>query len=307
MGWADAFFANGGGWQQLVEEDMSRRLDIGIASYGSTDKLLKTISTLRGMAQTDWRCLVIDNPGPDARTRDVISELASSDPRIVPVFLDANVGYAGAVSKLMELAETEYIAYCDNDVVLRTAGWDEIMCSYLDRFHEIGIVFPNGGAAPIMRGAYREILWAAGFCWVLSRMCMSEVGKFDTSLGHQEEADYCLRIRMAGWRCAAAPEVEVDHDATASNDPRSIERINRGVINFVNKWCRYFGGKNLDYYSPNVLRFEDWPPNTLYLEDYWRERFPELNAAPEVVRDGSLDYDLIRVPRRAGYYRGRVI
>ena len=286
---------------------MGRRLDIGIASYGASAKLTRTLSTLRDTAHADWRCWIIDNPGPDPRTRGVVAEFAAMDPRFVPVLLDENTGYAGAVSKLFAIAETEYIAYADNDVVFLTPGWDEILCSYLDRFHEIGIVFPGGGAAPIERGAYTEVMWAAGFCWVVSRLCMSATGGFDTSLGHQEEADYCLRLRMAGWRCAAAPEVAVEHDATASNDPKSIERITLGVVNFVNKWCRYFGGKNLNYHSPNVLRWEDWPPNALYLEEYWQRKLPGLNASPEVLHDGGFDYDLIRVPRRSGFYRGRVV
>jgi GT2 family glycosyltransferase len=286
---------------------MSRRLDIGIASYGASLKLARTLSTLRDTAQTDWRCFIIDNPGPDPSTRDVIAEFSRMDRRFVPILLDANVGYAGAVSRLFELAETDCIAYSDNDVMFCTPGWDDILCSYLDRGSELGIVFPNTGAAPIDRGSYTEVMWAAGFCWVLRRACMAEVGPFDTSIGHQEEADYCLRVRMAGWRCVAAGEAQVVHDATATNDESSNERITRGVINFVNKWSRYFGGRNLSYDSPNPLRWEDWPPNALYMEEYWLAKYPGLNSSPEVVRDGNFDYDLIRVPRRAVYYRGRII
>lgn len=286
---------------------MSRRLDIGIASYGASLKLARTLTTLRDTAHSDWRCFIIDNPGPDPSTREVIEDFARRDPRFVPVLLEANVGYAGAVCKLLELAETDCIAYADNDVMFRTAGWDEILCSYLDRIGELGIVFPNTGAAPIDRGSYTEVQWAVGFCWILRRQCMSEVGPFDLSLGHQEEADYCLRVRMAGWKCAAAREVEVEHDATATNDEASNERITRGVINFVDKWSRYFGGKNLGYHSPKPLRWDDWPPNALYLEEYWLTRYPDLNASPDTVWDGNFEYDLIRVPRRAVYYRGRIV
>jgi hypothetical protein len=112
---------------------------------------------------------------------------------------------------------------------------------------------------------------------------------------------------MAGWKCAAAPEVMVAHNATATNDPESIERINRGVVNFVNKWCSYFGGKNLSYQSPNVLRWEDWPPNALYLEEYWKQRLPQLNTNPETITLDGREYDLIKVPRFKGFYRGRII
>jgi len=284
-----------------------RRLDIGIASYGSAEKLSRTIKSIKRNSRTDWRCFVIDNPGPDARVRPLLKQWAKEDVRIIPVLLDENVGYAGAVCKLFEIAETEYISYCDNDIVIQSDGWDEKLCSYLDRFHEIGIIFPNGGPCPIQRGAYVEVMWGIGFCWILNRMAMKDTGPFDTELGHQEEADYCLRLRMAGYRCAAVPEINVAHDASATTNPASQESIAQGVINFVNKWNRYFCGKNVNYHSPNVLRWEDWPPNALYREEYFKQFVPDLNLYPQKARIDGVDYDLLKVPRFRGFYGGRII
>lgn len=282
---------------------MPRRLDIGIASYGSPELLRQTIASVQAMSTTDWRLIIADNPHPASG----YAYDPSGDPRVLYAPLKENVGYAGAVNEILRHAETEYIAYLDNDVVIQTPGWDETLCSYLDRFHEIGMVFPNGGAYPISRPGYQEIQWGVGFSWLLSRYAMSETGLFDAEIGHQNECDYCLRLRMAGWRCAAAPEVVVNHLATATNDPAAIERIGKGVQEFVNKWCKYFGGKNLNYFSPNVLRWEDWPPNALYLEEYWRLRVPGLNAEPgAIVLDGK-EYDLIQVPRLKGFYGNRII
>ena len=121
------------------------------------------------------------------------------------------------------------------------------------------------------------------------------------------EVQHAMRVRMAGWKCAALPEVKVQHDATATSNPDSIERINRGVVAFVNKWNCYFNGANFNYHSPNVTRWEDWPPNALYLEEYWRARMPELNTSPEVKKIEGREYDLIRVPRFKDFYRGRII
>ena len=287
---------------------MARRLDIGIVSYKAAEKLRTAVSTVAAHCVTDWRLFIIHNPSEgDQATVDYIHEAAKSEPRIVPVFLPENVGYAGGVAKLMEIAETEYVAYCDNDVRIMTRGWDETLCGYLDRFHEIGMIFPNGGPYEINRGPYTEVLWGVGYCWVLSRLAMKDTGPFDTTLGHQEEADYCQRVRMAGYKCAAVSKVQVMHDATASNDPAANERISRGVVNWVNKWNRYFNGRNFHYHSPNVTRFEDWPPNALYLEEYWRLKLPGLNAAPEKVELDGRMYDLIRVPRYEGFYQDRII
>jgi len=296
-----------------------RRLDIGIASYKSLEKLRRTVAAIQAHSVTDWRLLIVHNPS-DADGADLyeeLTELADSDSRIYRRILSENKGYAGAVNEILCWAKTEYIAYLDNDAYVETEGWDEKLCQVLDRWHEVGMVFPNGGAYPIQRGGYAEIMWGTGFAWVLNRIAMQDCCQcdpdglstlFDTSLGHQEEADYCLRMRMAGYRCGAVPEVRVRHDATATSDPASIERINRGVIRFVDKWCRYFGGKNLNYHSPNVLRWEDWPPNALYLEEWWRDKLPaSVIQERDVITVEGRQYDLVKVPRLAGFYKGRII
>lgn len=286
---------------------MSRRLDIGIASFGSPDKLRRTLDSIATHSTTDFRCFVIDNPGPSLETRELIAQKALQDPRFVPVFMDQNVGYAGAVNKLFEIAETEYIAYCDNDIEINTHGWDETLCSYLDRFHEIGLMFPNSGHMPIQRGAYTEVLWAAGFCWVLSRMAQRAVGLMDTTLGHHEEVDLCTRLKLEGYRLASAAEVQVVHHETSTRSPESQERISAGVVRWLNKWAQYFGGKNINYHSPNVLRITDWNVTALHAEDYFKAKLPGLNDDPQVVEIDGAEWDLIRVPRPKGFYRSRVI
>jgi GT2 family glycosyltransferase len=280
-----------------------------VSSYGAPEKLNLCLQEIAGHSRTDWRVFVVHNPSEDDwRTRDVINEWAAREPsRIIPVWMPENVGYAGAVNKLFEVAETEYIAYLDRDAYVGCSGWDETLCTVLDRYHEVGMVFPNGGAYELERDGYTEVMWAPGFAFVISRLAMKDTGAFDTSLGHQDEADYCLRLRMAGYKCAAVRNVKVKHDATATNDPAAIERINRGVVAWMNKWTAYFGGKNLNYHSQNVLRWDDWPPNALYLEEWWKVKLPGLNAAPETVEVDGREYDLLRVPRYAGFYTNRII
>jgi GT2 family glycosyltransferase len=280
-----------------------------MASYGSDpSKLLAAVKSIQLHSVSDWRLFVIHNPSPgDEATREALNKLAGEEKRIEPVWQDVNIGYAGAVNLLFAAGVTEYLAWLDNDARILTPGWDEALCSHLDRFHEIGMIFPNGGAYSIPRGNYLEVMWGVGFCWVLNRLAMSDTGQFDTALGHQDEADYALRVRMQGWKCAAVPEVGVAHDATATNDPAAIERINRGVMNWVDKWNRYFNGKNFNYHSTNVTRWEDWPPNALYLEEYYKLKLPGLNDSPEVISMDGREYDLIKVPRFKDFYRGRII
>jgi GT2 family glycosyltransferase len=286
--------------------DALRRLDIGIASYKAPEKLKRCIESVQRHSVTDWRLFVCHNPseGDDA-TREVICGAADRDARVVPVWMAENVGYAGAVNELFRRSETEYTAYLDNDTKVTTGGWDETLCGYLDRFHEIGLVFPNMGHYAIKRDAYTECLWAAGFAWVVSRMAQRAVGEMDTTLGHHEEVDFCTRLRLEGYRLACAPEVAVGHDETATRNPASMDRINAGIVRWMNKWAAYFCGKGVTYHSPNVLRVTDWPPHALYLEEWYRAKLPGLNENPHTVTIDGAEMDLIKIPKPKGFYRGR--
>lgn len=287
-----------------------RRLDIGILSYNAPESLDRAITAIRKTARTDCRIFVVDNASPNRAVVDVMNGHMNADGRVRPVFGGVNTGYAGGVNEILKLAETEYIAFSDHDTIVYTDGWDEIMASYLDRYHEIGLIGSGGlGAYPINRGPYDEVQWTTGCFWMVNRMVVGKIGGFDQTLGHQEECDYALRLRMAGWKVASAREVSIAHEAKSTNNPASIERISKGVVNFVNKWVKHFCGARYDYHHPQVLRWEDWPPNALYMEEYWKTKaaMNDLNISPQVVHLDGREYDLIRVPRLSGFYTGRII
>jgi GT2 family glycosyltransferase len=285
------------------------RIDMGTASYNNPQKLNMMLINMRENSTSDWRFLVVDNASTDPGVREVIERHASEDSRIIPRFLDHNTGYVGAVNQILEWAETNNVGYLDNDAYAITRGWDEKLASYLESNHEVAMAFPNGGAYPIQRTRYMEILWGVGFCWILNRQRYKEIGGFDTEIGHQEEVDFQTRIRLGGWKIVADPSVVVSHDATSTRNPDAQERINAGVVNWVNKWNKYFVGPHVTYHSPNVTRFEDWTSH--YMEE-WYQLQPELkglNESPETIYIAALgrEVDIIKVPRWQNLYRGRII
>lgn len=287
---------------------MSRRLDIGIVAYGNPH-VTETMQSLYRTCTTDYRLIVVVNPHPDpARHEATVNAIRQvANDRVSITVMPENRGYAGGVNEFLRLCSTEYMVYSDHDAAFRTKGWDERFAALLDRKHELGMLFPNGGAAMIPRPDYTEILWGVGCAWMLTRLAYADVGGFDTEIGHQEEVDYQTRVRLAGYKIAALPDVHVSHAGLASSNPANMERINRGIRNWVNKWCAYFCGKNVNYHSDYVLRHEDWHPSALHMEQFWLMKLGQINANPEVIRVDGVEYDLIKVPRLKGFYRNRII
>ena len=294
------------------------KLTIGIASWENPDELNKTLHAIHKYTQCDFECWVIDNNSQDELVHYNILQHYEQDPRIKGVFWDENKGYVGAVNYLLENAETEYIAYVDNDCEIRTANWDALFFEQLDAHPEIGMIFgegPGAGAAyPIEREGWTEVLWGIGCFWMLRKSAQQDVGLFDVTLGHQEEVDWQTRMTLAGWKMAQDSRVKVYHNATASTNPEALERINKGIINWVNKWVKYFCGEHMDYYSDNVLRYEDWPPTALYLEEWFKLQpaMAGVNTNPRQVSMAGRMFDMIETPKWAvdngvSMYRGRII
>lgn len=318
-------------------QTMSRRLDIGIASYGNTEKLRATLDSIIRHSVTDWRCFIIDNPGPDPKTRELIAEYTWKEPRFQSMFLDRNVGYAGAVNRLIGSAyggvfysmqgipkETPYVAYCDNDIEIQTPAWDEKMCQILDAAPECAQVFPGKGHYGFFNGRYNECLWNAGYCWVLrlNSYPNSKAGEYpvtmDERLGHHEEVDLMIRLRLNGYTIGAAPDVTVLHHESATSSPESQKRIHAGVVRWMNKWNKYFNGDVLKYpnpdpdsgegYDPRATRYTDWPPCALYLERMTLAMFPDWNSNPRTVNvPGVGEMDAVEILKPKGCYVGRAI
>lgn len=305
-----------------------RRLDLGVASFGNPEKLRATLTSVLAHSTTDLRVFVIHNPGAadDEAARAVVDEFAGRDSRIVPHWMPENAGYAGAVNKLFELAETEYVAYCDNDIWICTQGWDEKLIAVMDANPEVGWMFPGRGHYGFHNGSYNECLWSAGYCWIMRANTWAAVAnhpsscgigcKFDTRLGHHEEVDFMIRLRLAGFRTGCCPDVDVAHHESATRrsaeDHKPGGRIHDGVVRWMNKWNRYFCGDGLKYsmtaYDAAALRYTDWNVDALYLERMTLHHFPDWNATPEVVHvPGVGEMEAVKVLKPKGCYVRRAI
>ena len=62
------------------------------------------------------------------------------------------------------------------------------------------------------RGSEREVDWVSGAAMLLRRSAFEQVGGFDEAFWlYGEELDLCTRLREAGWKVLATPELEVLH------------------------------------------------------------------------------------------------
>jgi N-acetylglucosaminyl-diphospho-decaprenol L-rhamnosyltransferase len=67
------------------------------------------------------------------------------------------------------------------------------------------------------RSTEREVDWVSGACMLIRREAFDGVGGFDEAFWlYGEELDLCTRLRDAGWKVLATPELEILHEGGVS-------------------------------------------------------------------------------------------
>ena len=89
-------------------------VSIVMPAYNCEKYIGETIESILAQSYPHWELLVVDDASSDG-TVDVVSEYSNRDPRIRCRRLEVNSGAAVARNTAIELAEGEFIAFCDSD------------------------------------------------------------------------------------------------------------------------------------------------------------------------------------------------
>jgi GT2 family glycosyltransferase len=202
--------------------------------------------------------------------------LANEFPEVEQLRAPAKLGYCRAYNQLMARSTGRYALLLDDDTILRPGTIDG-MVRFMDAHREIGIagcrtVNPDGTyqkTTGLMFSIGTELInvvrpsafWSDGVDesvttwrpvdWLNSHFLMvraeviGQVGVLDEDFyTFQCEADWCLRIRLAGWLVAYVPEFEVMHIGGAhsvATNVKSYKNLLRSHINryqFIRKHSR---------------------------------------------------------------------
>jgi GT2 family glycosyltransferase len=206
--------------------------------------------------------IVADNGSTD----DSIALLEEKFPQAGLIRLSDNYGFAEGYNRALERIDSPYAVLLNNDVEV-TPGWldelvkvmdadDAIAClqpkiksyrnkryfeyagaagGYIDRY---GYPFCRGRVLHIVEedtGQYdtpAETLWTSGAC-LLVRLSVyqSEGGLDGRFFAHQEEVDFCWRLRCRGYKLMCIPQSVVYHAGAAT---LAAENPRKTFLNFRN-------------------------------------------------------------------------
>jgi GT2 family glycosyltransferase/glycosyltransferase involved in cell wall biosynthesis len=249
----------------------------------------------------------------DTVTEQYLASLVSKELNITVIQNMNNLGFLKSCNKGIEQSNTEYVLLINSDVIVVEDWLDRLLvCADSDsniasvnpltnHASQISIPIPTGSnfismdqtIRKISRQQYPDVVTGVGFCMLLRRSALDDVGLFDEIYGHGycEESDLCMRLTTKGYRTVVADDVYVFHKGSASFDNRDERYLTNRKI-FDSRW--------LDVYKKQYKIFKKENPLG-YIRD--SVKAPQLLAPLTSMRE---TYRKIRNRYQAGNYLGAV-
>ncbi len=256
------------GWHQIEAEPrrpitvLARKVSIVILGFNQMDYTRKCIESIRKHTRQKYELVLVDNGSQDGTW-----DLFRSIPGAKAVRNASNLGVAAGWNRGLHECDGDYICILNNDTLVGE-NWLENMIRLCESDTRIGMVGPrsNRVAGPQMVGsvAYRqesEIAdyiatwnsshdlqsedhdWVKGVCMVMPKSVVDQVGYFDERFGkgNFEDDDYCLRVRLHGFRTCVAHDSFLHHFGSVSFNQEGIDwtaQMRKNQVIFETKWAR---------------------------------------------------------------------
>jgi GT2 family glycosyltransferase len=218
-----------------------------IVNWNTSALLRDCLRSVMAQTRAAHEIIVIDNASTDGSAAMARAEF----PDTVLIANTANLGFAGANNQGLALAKGRNVLLLNPDTVVLDRGIDKMLdwlaahpdvgCVGCQVLEGPGLIQRTGFADPtpvnqmivelgLMRLArwlprfgrpwyldwdrttQRDVDVVSGMFMLVPRLVLDQVGPLDDAFFvYAEEADWCRRIRQAGWRCVFAPVAQIVH------------------------------------------------------------------------------------------------
>lgn len=215
---------------------------IVILNWNGAHMMKTYLPTVLDYSQDEGEVWVADN----ASTDNSMDMLRRDFPQVRTLQLDQNYGFAKGYNRALSQIEADYYVLLNSDVEV-TPGWLTTLRSYMDAHPEVAACQPKllsvfardkfeyaGASGGLLdkygypfcrgrifdtvetdRGQYDDVAqihWATGACLMVRAEDYWRVGGLDGRFfAHNEEIDFCWRLRLLGGAIVCVPQSVVYH------------------------------------------------------------------------------------------------
>jgi GT2 family glycosyltransferase len=252
-------------------------ISIVLVSWNTRDLLLACLDSLPdavgALCADVW---VVDNGSTDGSVAAV--RVWRPSDAVLPVHVienERNVGFAAANNQAIVASTGRYILLLNSDTIARPGSIDRLV-HFADERPQAGLVgamllnpdgsyqgsfadfpslhsellsasglgerlfgrwYPNYG--PSHAQAARQVDYIQGACMLARRAAVEQIGLLDEAyFMYNEETDWCLRMRRAGWESWYAPNARIVHyggQSTKQVRQAMVQALYRSKVRFFRK------------------------------------------------------------------------
>lgn len=219
----------------------------------------RCLESVRRFTDVPYALVLVDNGSTDG----TLEYFRSLGPAAL-IRNEINLGFAPAANQGIRAASSRTVLLLNNDTVV-THNWLRNMLACLESDPTIGLVGPRSNYAahtwiPVCYRTLEELhafarefcrpdpsrwfevrRWLSGFCLLVRRKVFEKVGLLDERfvLAGEEDVDFSIRARRAGFRLFCAGDAFVHHYGERTRrivlvDWQEVDRLNRRL--FREKW-----------------------------------------------------------------------
>jgi len=197
-------------------------LSIIIVNFNNK-KLLKECldSIYKNTRRITFEIIVSDNGSTD----DAPAMVKTDFPEVKLIDNKENLGFAKANNLGLKIAKGHYSILLNNDTILKDSSLD-LLVEFMDKTPEAGACGPKllniDGTIQHQGGLFGKKFWQSkipttvdfviGAALVVRREVIEQVGMMDENLFfYNDDLDWCMSIRKAGWKIYFVPQAEIIH------------------------------------------------------------------------------------------------
>jgi len=248
---------------------MNPRVAIVIVNYNSTEDTIECLQSLKNISYDNAEIIVVDN----GSNHDSVEKLQNFNNGFSLLTTETNLGFAGGNNIGIRYAidhKAGYVLLLNNDTVVGSDFIEPLLDTVLNS-NKAGVVggkifyyddperiWYAGGSLNCFSGRTkhigknktdtgkydktREVSFITGCLMLIPREVIENVGMMDEKYFlYFEDADWCYRIRKAGYRLIYSPLARIYHKESATT-----QKLNNVKAYYYYRNIHYFAKKNLD-------------------------------------------------------------
>jgi GT2 family glycosyltransferase len=234
------------------------KTDIIVCVHNALDDVKRCLYSIVQHTRHPYSVIIVDD-GSQEETKLFLENISRSQGFLL-IRNDQARGYTFAANQGLRASTGDYVVLLNSDTIV-TSYWLDKMIMCADSDSKIGMVGPLSNTASwqsvpnieengdwsdneipdfmsltdmsrmiddYSARSYPRISFLNGFCMLIKRKVIKEVGYFDEDTfgrGYGEENDYCIRVRKSGWELAVADDVYVFHAQSKSYSHEKRRRL----------------------------------------------------------------------------------